>query len=75
MAIPAMTQTIKRRKTRDTSIDERKCWLYFTDGKIVDPRRCPDGNHAHNHWDLTDQPVPAGEPNTVCKCPPETRKQ
>lgn len=64
-----MAQTVNRRKAKIVAgIDERRIWLHFTDGKIVDPRRCPEGNHAHNHWDRIETPVPAGEPNTICKC-------
>lgn len=64
-----MGQTIlRRRATQDAGLDERRFWLRFTTGKIVDPRTCPKGIHAHSHWHRLDTPVADGEPNCVCDC-------
>lgn len=60
---------VVRRKGRiDAAHDERRFWLNFTTGKIVDPTRCPKGILAHGHWRLSDEKVAVGEPNTVCAC-------
>lgn len=62
-------------RNREVGHDERRFWLYFTDGTIVDPRRCPRNVHARNHWHRVDD-APKGEPNAVCACtdPPATEE-
>lgn len=64
-----MSQTIKWRKaTPDVGHDERRFWLRFTTGKVVDPSRCPKGIHAHGHWHRLEVEPPEGEPNCECDC-------
>jgi hypothetical protein len=62
--------TITHRRAREPGeVDERYVLLRFTDGLIVDPRRCPAGIMARGHWSLTEGLRIPGEPNAECGCP------
>lgn len=60
--------TIKRRSVVPVPSGSSEVLLRFTDGKVVDPKRCPKGSSAHPHWRLDGAEHPPGEVNTVCAC-------
>lgn len=64
-----MTTVIRRGKRMEATPDERHSWLRFTDGLIVDPRRCPSGILAKKHWARVPGLEVPGEPNAECACP------
>ncbi len=71
-----MGQTIRRRRgVREAGFDERRFWLFFTTGKVVDPSRCPKGFHAHGHWHRLEVDPPDGEPNCECECVRQAREE
>jgi len=56
------------RSLSEAGSDQRRSWLFFSDGLIVDPGRSI-GILAYKHWQRVDRLVVPGEPNAECGRP------